>query len=139
MSGPSSDPPNQRPREVVHCAKCDAENLAGATRCHECGGHLYLGCPACGAGNPRSLKTCTQCGARLGRSWFSRTKAKVFRRLNVVEAIAAFVVIGGMIWLALWLMHTAGGSGPKRESPEPAQEQHPAKEQPKPDEDPESK
>ena len=122
MSGPSSDPPNQRPREVVHCAKCDAENLAGATRCHECGGHLYLGCPACGAGNPRSLKTCTQCGARLGRSWFSRTKAKVFRRLNVVEALAAFVVIGvalglafrlsGVYWaiqVALWVLLGIGG------------------------------
>ena len=113
MSEPSPIPVAPRPREVIHCAKCDEENLAGATRCHECGAHLYLGCPACGAGNLRTLSHCTQCGARLGRSRLNRTKDKIFRRFTAFEMLAGVGLFIALVLLLVRLVLAMGGPEPE--------------------------
>jgi uncharacterized membrane protein YvbJ len=113
MPEPSPAGPAPRPREVIHCAKCDAENLAGATRCNECGAHLYLGCLACGEGNLRTLTHCTKCGARLGRSRLNRIKDKVFRRFTALEMLVGAVVLIGLILLLVRLVLVMGSVAPE--------------------------
>lgn len=109
--------PAPRPREVIPCTKCGAENLAGATRCHECHAHLYLGCPACGAGNLRSRKNCALCGARLGRSWLSRLKVRIFRRFKPMEAMVGLLVLAGVIFLLVRFLVSFGADPEPKGTP----------------------
>jgi hypothetical protein len=85
--------PVTRKRDIIHCAKCDAENLAGATRCHECGAHLYLACRNCGEANLRTHRNCEHCGSRIGRSSLQRLRDKVFRRFTLTESVIGLVVL----------------------------------------------
>ena len=48
------------------CSNCDAENVAGAKFCNECGAALNAGCPSCGAINKPGAKFCNECGTTLG-------------------------------------------------------------------------
>jgi class 3 adenylate cyclase/ribosomal protein L40E len=50
----------------VTCAKCSAENAAGAKFCVECGESFKGRCPKCGSANPASAKFCQECGTAFG-------------------------------------------------------------------------
>lgn len=102
----SNDAPG-RPasREVIHCAKCDAENLAGAARCHECGAHLYRVCRQCGRSTVRTERRCAHCGARLGRSAWQRVREKLFRRFSLWELAVGLVLIALAVRLLIGIIH----------------------------------
>jgi hypothetical protein len=102
-------------REVIRCAKCDAENLAGATRCHECGAHLYLVCQQCGRPSIRSLRSCAFCGARLGRSAWLRLRDRVFGRFSFWKALGSAVVLA--IVIRILVVACRGLMSPEPEEP----------------------
>ncbi len=86
-------PPDSVPKQVVQCANCRAENLAGATLCCECDSHLYLVCRHCGRSNIRTLRYCAGCDGRLGGSVWKRRFRKIFRKVDPVTAIVGLVVL----------------------------------------------
>ena len=49
------------------CARCDAENPAGARFCSACGAPLQAACPSCGAALQDGQRFCNGCGARARR------------------------------------------------------------------------
>jgi len=109
---PAADaiPPAPRPREIIHCARCGEENLAGATCCHACEAHLYLACPACGQRCLRALKQCAQCGARMGSSRWNRIKSRIFRWCTPWEALGGLVVLAALIVLLVQLVLSLGST-----------------------------
>lgn len=115
MSDPAPQPAAPSPREIIHCAKCDTENLAGATRCHECGAHLYLACPVCQQANLRHRRLCAGCGARLGRGGLRRLKDKVFRRFSLLETSLGLVALAALIFLLIRLVAALGSVEPEPE------------------------
>lgn len=116
---PADNAPRAHGREIIHCVRCDVENLAGATRCHECGAHLYLACRACGEGNLRSRRTCSKCGARLGRSAVRRLKDKLFRRFSPVETLLGLAVLAVLIVLMIRLVIAVASLEPPSEEEDP--------------------
>ena len=102
-------------RELIRCAKCDTENLVGATRCHDCGAHLYLLCQQCGRPSARSLRSCSFCGGRLGRPGWLRWRGRLFTRFSIWEALGAVVVVA--ILIRILVVACRGLLGPAPEEP----------------------
>jgi predicted amidophosphoribosyltransferase len=100
----TNKPPFPAGRELIRCAKCDAENLAGAIKCHECGAHLYRVCPSCGRSNVRTRRHCIACSGRIGRTAWQRLRDKAVRQLNPWKIGAAVVVLAVLTKLLLMLL-----------------------------------
>src|SRR5260370_31718632 len=49
----------------IRCAKCGADNRAGAKFCSECATPFAVKCPRCGAANKPAAKFCDECAASL--------------------------------------------------------------------------
>ena len=54
-----------RHRLPMPCARCDAENPAGARFCSACGAPLQAACPQCGAALQDGQRFCNGCGLEL--------------------------------------------------------------------------
>lgn len=93
MNEPTTNPPGPVPQQVVQCANCSADNLAGATLCRECDSHLYLVCRHCGRSNIRTLRRCASCDERLGGSVWKRRFRKIFRKVDPVTAVVGLIVL----------------------------------------------
>jgi hypothetical protein len=106
MSDLPNNPPLAAGREVVRCAKCDAENLAGASKCRDCGAHLYRVCPTCGRSNVRTRRYCIACSGRIGRSRWQRLRDKVFRRFSPWKVSLALLGLAVLTKLVLMLVNT---------------------------------
>jgi hypothetical protein len=115
MSDKPDQPAAPPKREIIRCAKCEAENLAGATRCHECGAHLYLVCQRCGRPSVRSLRACSFCGARLGRSAWLRLWEQLFGRFPLWKTLGGMVALAVVI--RILVVACRGLLGPEPEEP----------------------
>jgi hypothetical protein len=115
------NPTAPRQREIIRCAKCDTENLAGATRCHDCGAHLYLACRQCGRANLRSNRQCSACGHRIGRGFMARLRDKYVRRWTKTELTLGLLVFFLLVLGAIHFVEVMLGP-PTEEPPTPVYE-----------------
>lgn len=106
-------PPFPPGSELIRCAKCDAENLAGASKCHHCEAHLYRICPSCGRSNVRTRRHCIVCSCKLGRTPMQKMRDNLFRGSGPIKLGIAVVVLVVLTVLAIKLMKDS--SKPDRE------------------------
>jgi len=118
MTEATSKPTPPPGRQMIQCAKCGAENLAGSDKCHECGAHLYLSCPACGRSSVRTLRRCVACDGRIGRSRWARLRDKVFGRFGPLKITLGLLVLAVVIKLLIMVVNALAGP-PIEEPTEP--------------------
>ena len=116
MSEQPNKPPFPAGRELVKCVKCDADNMAGASKCHECGSHLYRVCPNCGRSNARTRRHCIACSARIGRTTWQRLRDKVVRRASPWTIGAVIVGLAVLTKLVLMLVNVHVNPAPEEPS-----------------------
>jgi class 3 adenylate cyclase/tetratricopeptide (TPR) repeat protein len=69
------------------CPQCQAQNLAGARFCEECGARLALACPQCGAEVGPGKKFCRACGTALSGRGPDRLSPASYTPKHLAERI----------------------------------------------------
>jgi hypothetical protein len=73
----------------MKCAKCGAENRAGAKFCNECAAPIEASCPRCGARNKPGAKFCDECGAALSSSAAASPKKPNDSSIRIIDSAVA--------------------------------------------------
>jgi hypothetical protein len=115
MTEPTTTLPGSAPKQIVRCANCSADNLAGATLCQECDSHLYIVCRHCGRSNARTLRRCAGCDGRLGGSAWKRRVRRIFRKADPVTLIVGLIVL--LVVVLLLVNHERSEVPPQTDQP----------------------